>query len=97
MSWKKWKRGLLIAILTGAGTGVVGLAVGITWEQASVILLACIGKDLCLYLKSHPIEAIADTTTFIKRASTISSSGSAESPTGLQQPSVARDASPRVG
>ena len=62
MSWKRWKRGLLIATLTGIATGLVGLAAGVTWRQALLIILVCVGKDSMLYLKEHPVEKITDTT-----------------------------------
>lgn len=66
MSWKKWKRGLVIALLTGAGTGLVGLAVGVNWEQAGILIAVSVGKDLLLYLKQHPIETVKDTTQFFR-------------------------------
>lgn len=67
MSWKKWKRGLLIAMLTGAGTGMVGLAAGVTWRQAFIIMAVSLGKDLVLYLQQHPVETISDTTQFLNK------------------------------
>jgi len=61
MSWKRWKRGLLIAVLTGLATGVVAEAAGVTIKQLAVIVAVDIGKDLLLYLKQHPIESIKET------------------------------------
>jgi len=75
MSWKKWKRGLLIAILTGIGTGLVGLAVGINWEQALILVGVSVGKDLLLYLKQHPIETVSDTTHLLKKGESYATSG----------------------
>lgn len=73
MSWKKWRRGLLIAAITGAATGAIGLSIGVTWHQTLILFGVSIGKDLLLYLKDHPIEQIEDTTAFIKRARELAS------------------------
>lgn len=60
MNWKKWKAGLGVSALTGTLTGIIGLALGITWEQAGLLLLVNTAKDMLLYLKDHPIEKVED-------------------------------------
>lgn len=66
MSWKHWKRGLLIAVLTGAATGALGLAIGITWTQAAILFGVSVAKDVLLYLKNHPFEKIVE-TSFLRK------------------------------
>ena len=69
MTWRHWKRGLVIALFTGLATGLVGLVAGVNLEQAAIIFGACVGKDLLLYLKDHPLESINDTDYLLRRAS----------------------------
>lgn len=60
MNWRKWKIGLLIAILTGACTAfAVGLIVpGVTLQESWLIFAGSVAKDVLLYLKQHPIEDV---------------------------------------
>lgn len=65
-SWKQWKRGLLVSVITGLCTGVAGLAIGITWKQAGYLVAGTIAKDILLYLNQHPVDSIQDTSFFTK-------------------------------
>jgi len=67
MTWKKWRRGLTVACFTGIAKSMVGLVVGLNNEQLAVLFLVNIGTDALLYMKNHPIETLADTTTFFHR------------------------------
>lgn len=66
MRWRKWKMGLLVSALTGALTGVVGLAVGVTGRQAWMLVAVSAAKDILLYLKAHPVEDVGDTQFLTK-------------------------------
>jgi hypothetical protein len=63
MKWRKWRLGLLVAIMTGCFTALTGLAAGITREQFLIILLVSIGKDALLFLKEHPVDTITNGDT----------------------------------
>jgi hypothetical protein len=56
MSWKRWKIGLAVAATTGLLTGVLGLAVNMTWKQIGMLIAITVAKDLLLFLKDHPPE-----------------------------------------
>lgn len=71
MSWKRWKRGLVVATLTGFATALAGLMAGVTWKQAGIILAVCIGKDWLLYIKQHPIESVKDTEILRRTAASL--------------------------
>jgi len=64
MSWKRWKRGLLVASLTGVLTGSVSLVAGGDWKVFLSVVVVCMAKDSLLWIKQHPIEAVTDTTQF---------------------------------
>lgn len=64
MSWQRWKIGLVVAILSGIFTGLVGLAVGMTGRQIAILLAVNVGKDGLLYLTNHPVEQIDTTPPF---------------------------------
>lgn len=69
MNWRKWKIGLLVAMLTGALGGMLGLAVGIAWKAFWILLIKDIAKDTLLYIKSNPINTITfDTYRYTKDA-----------------------------
>lgn len=68
MNWKRWKIGLLVAALTGLLTGMLGLAVGVTWRQALFLLGTSIAKDMLLFLKDHPADSVSDTGFVSKSA-----------------------------
>ena len=56
MRWKCWKIGLAVAATTGVLTGVLGLAVNMTWKQVGLLIAITVAKDLLLFLKDHPPE-----------------------------------------
>ena len=68
MNWKRWKRGLLIATVTGLVTALtVGVIVPtMTWKEACLVLVGSIAKDVLLYLKQHPVESVEETTMITK-------------------------------
>jgi len=61
MNWKKWKMGLLISMLSGLFTGIVGLAMELTWQQTLMFVAMAVAKDGQLYLAKHPVENLSDT------------------------------------
>ena len=67
VSWRRWKRGLCVAVLTGALTGVVAVSLGVemTLKQAVALLALSIAKDCLLFLKQYPVQHTTDTTHFI--------------------------------
>lgn len=58
MSWKRWKIGLAVSLLSGLFTGLIGLAVGLTHQQVIILLVVNMAKDGLLYLKDHPIDNV---------------------------------------
>lgn len=65
MSWRRWKLGLLIAILTGLFTGLSYLeALDVitvkTVVKFALVTLAVIGKDGVLFLQNHPVDEVED-------------------------------------
>ena len=66
MSWKQWRIGVLVAILTGVATGAIGLVAGVTWKQFLVILIPCVAKDFLLFIKEHPVTSIVEDAPTVK-------------------------------
>ena len=67
MSWRRWKRGLLVAMMTGCMTGIISVAIGTTWQQALVLLAVSVAKDTLLWLKTHPVEHLGPDTGVIHK------------------------------
>lgn len=67
MNWKKWKIGLVIAILCGVFSAGAGLVAGMQWQAFVAVLCASLLTHLLTFLKNHPIENIED-TQHLKRA-----------------------------
>jgi hypothetical protein len=68
MSWKKWKLGLAVSLLSGVFTSMVGLVVGLSHQQILFMTLINVGKDGLLFLKDHPVESITSDTTLLKKS-----------------------------
>ena len=66
MNWKRWKMGLLISLLSGLFTGLIGLALNMTAKEIGIFVLISIAKDGQLYLAKHPAEQISFDTDQIK-------------------------------
>jgi len=66
MQWQRWRIGIVVAAITGVCTTfTVGLIVpGMTLKEGLLILAASIGKDVLLFLKNHPVESVAELTSF---------------------------------
>ena len=64
--WKQWKRGLIVAGLHGLFTGIMGLAVGVTWKQAGLLVLISVSKDAALFIQKHPVEKLQDTISITR-------------------------------
>lgn len=62
MAWKRWRVGLLVAVVTGICTAfTVGMIVpAMTWREGALVLMGSIGKDLLLFLKEHPVGQISN-------------------------------------
>lgn len=62
MNWKRWKIGLLVAMLTGFFTGLVTLGVvdSVTWAELGILLAVNIAKDALLFMKEHPVETVVE-------------------------------------
>lgn len=58
MSWSRWKAGLIVALLSGLFTGVIGLAVNMDGRQILIVLLVNVAKDGLLFLTNHPVDSI---------------------------------------
>lgn len=66
MNWKRWKFGLFVAVVTGLATAfAVGVVVpSMTLKEGALVCIGSIAKDVLLFLKQHPADAISfDTTT----------------------------------
>lgn len=74
MNWKNWKVGLFVAVLSGIFTGLLCLAINMTWKQILFVMLVNIGKDGLLYLQTHPADSISFDTRTIKRTAVDGSS-----------------------
>jgi hypothetical protein len=73
MKWKQWKAGLGIAMLTGIFQALVGLGVGLKWQQLLVLFAFNIGTSGLAYLKSHPEDDIKFDTTITTKTSVVQS------------------------
>jgi hypothetical protein len=60
MNFKRWRIGLVVAIVTGVCTAfTVGLIVpGMTLKEGALIMASTVAKDILLFLKDHPHESI---------------------------------------
>lgn len=68
-NWKQWKRGLLVAAITGFVTALAAIAIfpNIDWKKFLLVLGGSLGKDMLLYLQKHPVESIEDTVIIEKK------------------------------
>jgi hypothetical protein len=71
MNWKKWKMGLLVAIIAGIFQGLAGLAIGITLKQAGMLFALNVGASGALYLKDHPFDSVSFDTTHITKTEVV--------------------------
>ena len=67
MNFKKWKLGLLVALLSGLFTGIIGWGIGMTTKQIVFFTLISVAKDGWLYLVKHPVDAISWETNRVTR------------------------------
>jgi hypothetical protein len=69
MSWRRWKRGLLVAGLTGLLTGFVVIG-DLPWQKMLTLLAVTVAKDMLLFLRqAPPVTALSDeTTVFVKKS-----------------------------
>lgn len=67
MSFKRWKMGLFIALLSGVFTGLIGLGVGMTWKQILILMAINVGKDGLLFLQQNPAAKIDFDTQITKK------------------------------
>jgi hypothetical protein len=67
MKWRRWKISLAVSAFTGLLMGVVTLGAvdKITWRELLFILVVNAAKDVLLFLKDHPVDAVADEETKI--------------------------------
>lgn len=86
--WKRWKMGLLIAILTGAAScfAVSAIVPGTTWKELGFLVLAFVAKDVLLFLNQHPADSITFDTVTIKRTDVTGASVTATHSTVTQPP-----------
>lgn len=67
MNWRKWRWGLVVALLSGVFTGLIGLGISVTAKQLLILIALNIGKDGLLYIKSNPIDQVSfDTSRMIR-------------------------------
>lgn len=68
MNMKKWKIGLVVAVVFGLLSGGAGLAAGMSWQAFVAVLCTSLATHLGAYLMKHPVESIkdGDTTTLEK-------------------------------
>lgn len=70
-SWKRWKLGLVVAIMAGAFQALVAWAASksIDLKGVTLIFAANVGTSGLLFLNQHPVEDIAfDTSSITKPA-----------------------------
>lgn len=60
MNLKGWKRGLLISMLGGLFTGLVGLAMDMGWKQIALFVAIQVAKEAREFMAKHSIDEIAD-------------------------------------
>lgn len=63
MNWKKWKMGLLVALLNGVFQAMIGWAVDLTPKQLVALFIVNIGTVGLAYLAKHPADSISSSTT----------------------------------
>lgn len=71
MSWRRWKVGLLVAVITGVGQALVAWTVDCTVKQIVSLTAVNVGANLVLFLKQHPVESItsdSNPAAFLKHA-----------------------------
>lgn len=60
VSWKKWKLGLIVAIVCGILTAGAGVAAGMKWQAFIAVLCTALLTNLGNFLVNHPIDDIED-------------------------------------
>lgn len=59
MNLKRWKFGLLVSLISGLLTGLVGLAIEMSWRQILLFVIISVAKDGQLYLMKHPPDEVS--------------------------------------
>jgi flagellar motor component MotA len=60
MKLKKWKIGLIVAVVFGLLTAGSGLVAGMQWQAFVAVLCTSLVTQLAAYLMKHPVEEIED-------------------------------------
>lgn len=69
MSWRRWKLGLIVSIITGVFSGgvVAFVAPTLSWKQILFILLYNICQNGMLFLTNHPVDKLTENTEIITK------------------------------
>ena len=69
MNWKRWKFGLLVAVVTGFATAfAVGVVIPtMTLKEGVLVCVGSIAKDVLLFLKQHPADQVSFDTTLVSK------------------------------
>ena len=59
-TWKKWRVGLLLAVLLGVLSGCAGLAAGMDWRAFSAVVATSLVTHIGAYLAKSPLEEVED-------------------------------------
>lgn len=62
MNWKKWKIGLVVAVILGLLSAGAGLAAGMHWQAFIAVLCTSLTTHLLAFLKEHPVESVKEET-----------------------------------
>lgn len=54
MSWSNWRSGLLVSLMSGLMTGIMGFGMDASWKVVVAFILKDIAKDGLLYIKTNP-------------------------------------------
>lgn len=63
-NWKRWKLGLVVAVITGLASAGVALSASdhIGWKGLLLVLGYNVGQNVLLFLNQHPVDSVSDTT-----------------------------------
>lgn len=60
MNWKKWKIGLMIAVVCGLLNAGAGLVAGMSWQAFIAVVCTSLLTNGLTFLKDHPLESVVD-------------------------------------
>jgi len=72
LNWKQWKRGAVVAMISGLITVAPSMLVGIGWKALVIVLYGSVGTNFFNWLYLHPIESVLEPGQIVSDADPIS-------------------------